>query len=260
MSQPRSTKNKPHPKPDQTNGKHDECKVRGDIYVRGEIESNRPASLSKEHYAEREEDKASARHNFWVGVGTFIAVAIYAGITFWQGRLTRESIDKNTEQFRVDQRAWVSMSVDPVIPIQNDVQIMWPLHIHNVGKTFAKNIEGDFFATVLAKGDSPQFDYSVGHPHRKINVGGIFPNEALPQISIRIEQYGPHIPEAILMTQELRQAIASNQRAIIVYGRITYDDIFGVHHWTQFCNGTGDALQFASIKNCINYNDADNNH
>jgi hypothetical protein len=260
MSKSRPNKNQLHPQPDQANGKHDECKVRGDIYVRGEIESNRPASLTKEHSTEREEDKASARNNFRVGVGTLFAVTIYAGITFWQGCLTRESIDKNTKQFQVDQRGWVSISVDPIIPVQNDVPILWPLHINNAGKTFVKNIEGDFFATVLAKGESPQFDYSVAHPHRKINVGGIFPNEALPQTSIRIEQYGPRIPEAILMTQELRQAIASNQRAIIVFGRITYDDIFGVHHWTQFCNGTGDALQFVAIKSCINYNDADNNH
>jgi hypothetical protein len=238
---------KPKPKDQSQDTPHSDNNPSG---KKTDIKDNNKPNGTKETVTKLEQD---IRHEQWIMIG-LTAILALVGIVqacIYYGQFTTQ---------RLDERAWVSIAVDPSIPAQNDVQIFWPLHINNVGKTFASHIEGDFFATVLKKGESPQFDYSIGHPHRKIYVGGIFPNEALPQTSIRVEKYGPHTPEPVLMTQELRQAIASNEQAIVVYGIIQYDDIFGVHHWTQFCNGTGDALQLDAIKKCINYNNADSNH
>ena len=52
----------------------------------------------------------------------------------------------------------------------------------------------------------------------------------------------------IVLDDTLRQGIANGGRIIAVYGRITYYDVFGVQHWTQFCMGTGSAIRLPAVR------------
>jgi hypothetical protein len=158
---------------------------------------------------------------------------------------------------RVDQRAWVSVPFPTAYPL-NGTFIPAVTQITNSGKTPAKDVEGDVIATVLNKGDKLEFDFSVGHPHNRVLAGGvIFPSAPVPT-TIPLVNYGPKMAETIVPDDALRQDIAKGNRFIIFYGRITYHDVFGIEHWTQFCTGFGSAIG-DGIKDCIKYNDVDQN-
>ena len=113
-------------------------------------------------------------------------------------------------------------------------------------------------ATVLKKGEVPTLgDFSIGHPHNRLYAGAVFPSAPIP-ITINVVKYGPKVAETIVPDDTLRREIANGDRFIIFYGRITYYDVFGIQHWTQFCTGSGTAI-LENLKECISYNDVDNN-
>jgi hypothetical protein len=178
------------------------------------------------------------------------AVVVYSFITW---RMWRDSHNN----FVVDERAWVGVSVPTVFPL-NGTSIPAAAQLVNSGKTPARGVEGDIVATVISKGDQPTVgDFSIGHPHNRLYVGAIFPGAPIP-MTIAVVHYGPQAAETIVPDETLRQDIANGNRSIIFYGRITYYDVFGVQHWTQFCTGSGAAMQ-DSLKQCIGYNDVDSN-
>jgi hypothetical protein len=129
----------------------------------------------------------------------------------------------------------------------------------NTGKTPARQIEGDVIATVLNKGDDLALDFSAGHPHNRLYPVGVLFNGAPIPINIKVINYGQKgPPEAVVPDDALRQDIANGKRFIVFYGRITYFDVFGTEHWTQFCSGSGDAI-LDNLKKCLRYNDVDHN-
>ncbi|SRR6266852_2691441 len=114
----------------------------------------------------------------------------------------------------------------------------------------------DVVATALNKGEDFSFDFSPGHPHQRLYpVGVIFPGAPIP-INITVVKYRPKSAETIIPDDAFRQDFANGKRFIIFYGRITYFDVFGVQHWTQFCSGSGDAI-LDNLKKCVSYNDVD---
>jgi len=155
----------------------------------------------------------------------------------------------------VDQRAWISVIVPTNFPLEGSF-ILASIQITNTGKTPAKDVEGEIVATVLKKGEDPSFDFSTGHPHNRLYAGALFPNAPL-NTAISVVRYGPLAPEPVVPTPQLRQEIAKGDSFIIFYGKISYFDVFGAAHWTQFCTGSGAAIQMIDLKKCINYNDVD---
>jgi hypothetical protein len=109
-------KNKPHkPQPPaQPDAGQRRWDRNNNTHVRGEIEVEISPSLATLHNTERREDTAHERKKFRVEIATFLAVLAYAGLTFWQGGLTRrlattaeQSLTASKEQFRSDQRPYV---------------------------------------------------------------------------------------------------------------------------------------------------------
>jgi len=161
------------------------------------------------------------------------------------------------QAMRVDQRAWVSIVIPPVFPL-NGTSIPIVTQIQNTGKTPAADVEADYIATVLKKGEEPALgDFSVGHPHNRFYGGAVFPNSPIPT-TLTFVGYGPATAEPIVPDDALRQDIANGNRFIIFHGRITYHDVFGTQHWTQFCTGSGTAI-LEKLKKCVAYNDVDHN-
>jgi hypothetical protein len=128
-----------------------------------------------------------------------------------------DSITLARKNTHFDQRAWLSVSFAEQ-----------QLRFVNTGKTPARNVNGVAVATVLKAGEKPAFSYDQGKTD--IHFGTLFPGEP----------------------REAPLAIKPG-KSFIVYGRIRYDDVFGGHHWLQFCApGTG-------VPECSDYNDVDNN-
>jgi hypothetical protein len=154
----------------------------------------------------------------------------------------------------IDQRAWVSVVVPNSFPLEGS-SIAASIQIANTGKTPAKDVEGDIVATVLEKGEEPSFDFSTGHPHNKLYAGAIFPNAPI-NTTITVVRYASQAPETVVPTPELRQQIANGESFIILYGKITYVDVFGASHSTAFCTASGSAM--GDLRKCLSYNDVDN--
>jgi hypothetical protein len=159
---------------------------------------------------------------------------------------------------RVDERAWVSVVLPSEFPL-NGASLQAAFQIANTGKTPGKHIEGDVIATVLNKGDIPSLgDFSIGHPHNRLYpVGIIYPGSSPIPMTIPLVKYGALAAETIVPDETLRKDIADGNRFIIFYGRITYDDVFGIHHWSQFCVGSGVGFQGDTARDCLKSNNAD---
>jgi hypothetical protein len=187
----------------------------------------------------------------WLRVVETIGVAAVVAYAFITWCMWRDSHDN----FVTDERAWVNVPVPTVFPL-NGTSIPAATQLMNSGKTPARGVEGDVVATVLNRGEEPALgDFSVGHAHNRLYVGVVFPGAPIPLV-MPLVHYGPQSADTIIPDEALRQDIANGNRFIIFYGRITYYDVFGTQHWTQFCTGSGSAMQ-DSIKTCIRYNDVD---
>jgi hypothetical protein len=160
---------------------------------------------------------------------------------------------------RVDQRAWISIPF-PSFPL-NGAFIPVAMQIINSGKTPAKGLVVDVFASVLNKDDKTTVgDFSIGHPHERLHAPGVvFPRDPVP-VNISV---GTYLPEggqdATVPDEALRQDVASGKRYILFYGRATYQDVFEVEHYTQFCTGSGRGIPSNVLRDCLTYNAVDSN-
>jgi hypothetical protein len=218
------------------------------VYVESGVKIDLADDLKQQQKTARDENTAQQNNQtLWTKVAAgllFLTAIIY----FFQWRAQINAL-------RVDQRAWISVPNPTSYPL-NGTFIPLSTQMTNTGKTPARIIEGDVIATVLNKGEDFSFDFSPGHPHTRLYpVGVIFPGAPIP-INLTIVKHGPKGPETFVPDDAFRQDFTNGKRFIIFYGRITYSDIFGTQHWTQFCSGSGEAI-LDNLKKCISYNDVD---
>lgn len=62
------------------------------------------------------------------------------------------------------------------------------------------------------------------------------------------------------LTDKFKKKIESGNLIVVIHGRLTYEDVFGVGHWFQFCSfGSAGSLKKRGSAKCDEYNDTDNN-
>ena len=108
-------------------------------------------------------------------------------------------------------------------------------------------MNGVAVATVLKAGETPTFVYD--HGKTDVHLGTLFPTEPR-EATMRLAP--------LVITPALQQSVKRGQSFIIVYGRISYDDVFGGHHWLQFC-APGAGGQYGNPPECLDYNNVDDN-
>jgi hypothetical protein len=87
-----------------------------------------------------------------------------------------------------------------------------------------------------------------------IHGGTIFPNGKIEE-SFEALAHGKK--ESLILTRMIMDDILSLRSFVVVYGDVTYSDIFGVQHWTHYCRYvTAPSL---ISEQCERYNDADQN-
>ena len=160
-------------------------------------------------------------------------------LAFRQGR---EALDASNKNFRADQRAWVG-AID-VTPSHFEISSKGTITavISNLGKTIGKNIHATAQAQTFGWG-------SVFVPHfneikTERSVLTMFPNMH--------STVSAEIP-FVFSLQDIRN-LESGIVVMRFWGRITYDDNFGVPHWTEFCSYVERDLK--TMDNCSTYNDA----
>jgi hypothetical protein len=120
--------------------------------------------------------------------------------------------------------------------------------LQNFGKTPARIVEGKAIGTIWKEGDEPDFSVGIKPPYTALHYPVFFPTVTSPLV-LPIIRYFANQPVPVSP-----QEIADGKSYIIVYGQLTFDDIFGEHHWTHFC-----VSYPIPTKKCVQYNDTDGN-
>jgi hypothetical protein len=208
-----------------------------------------------------------------------VVLCVYAAYTIKIYCANRDAADAATEAataatsasqtaiqtMHVDERAWINILTGKSVMVDNSPLVM-PITIINQGKTAALNVDGKMFVNLLPVKDEPDFVYKHGHPAYKLGLKALLPNRpseespfaALPKYANPRKPVTP-----IIVTPTLRNEIAAGQLYIVVYLRLDYDDVFGVHHWLQFCAHAENGIPGVNAHNagttCGDYNDVDRN-
>jgi hypothetical protein len=190
--------------------------------------------------------KQARTSKFWIEVAAVGGGLFYAGITFFMWRDSHRN-------FMIDERCW--LSIDGILP--NQVKEKDPFEgsilIKNTGKTYAKQILSEWDLVILQGAESVDFDYSRNHWHELIpsmspnGLGTIFPV---------IKPIGMDSKAPVLFTAGQAGDLIGGRAYLVMYGRGSYQDIFGESHWFHYCGWkpyyAGDATYRSA--NCEAYN------
>jgi hypothetical protein len=140
-------------------------------------------------------------------------VALIAVIGLW---LTRK-------QLRIDQRAWVGVhSIKGELEIGQTYVIV--IELKNTGKTPAKNLKVIETSRSLARDERIRFTYD--------------PDDTEPTAALLMPTGVQRIRKIVLEGREVTPAvahsIATGEYKYVVYGTLTYSDVFGEKHWLRY--------------------------
>jgi hypothetical protein len=128
---------------------------------------------------------------------------------------------------RLDQRAWVVWKGIGGVP-QLDKQWVIETYFTNSGKTPAKNVKASCFLETN-KGES-EIDFN------KVSITKTTPTIIAPNDPSTYCVLHPLTTVAEKVTQDILDNFARKEITPIVFGSLTYKDIFGTEHWLTFCH------------------------
>jgi hypothetical protein len=156
--------------------------------------------------------------------------------------IAQASVDATDAQMRLDQRAWVAVSDVRATDFAIGLPFVITVVFKNTGKTPAEHFRVASALDPIAEGHKPAFA-DLG----AISRGLLLPNgEANVMLNATSQS-------ATGVTKSGLEQVKSGKLIIYVHGRITYDDVFGCHHWTTFCH----FWQGKSLGICQEHNDTD---
>jgi hypothetical protein len=163
-------------------------------------------------------------------------------------KAAEDSVILARENTHLDQRAWVAeagISGKPELNNPYKITVIFK----NTGKTFAKRYAGTsaFRAKQMSDPD-PDFEKILREGHDASAIGLIPPNGTRTQV---IE-----ITNGAKITQEKLDELKPPTVVMLVFGKLTYWDIFNCEHWTTYCYR---AYTDGTFETYGPYNDADEN-
>ncbi|MGB8990094.1 MAG: hypothetical protein WCC37_26090 [Candidatus Sulfotelmatobacter sp.] len=237
---------KRHPDPNHQEADNYQRHISGSIHVRGEIEAKRPPDLAKEHNTERQEDATHARKTFVVEIITLIVVAIYAGLTAWQGCSTQKAANATTRaadtaeqnfaftqsEFRMEQRPYLSPVPRPAFakPASNGIDIGRPfavlmekggdtlsiaVDLRNIGKSPANNSVLTRMEYIFGERDKARQEAKRYQPSY----------ESVPNVVAPGEFITPSTPK-LPMTKQQAAWFLNGEWELYIVGAVRYTDIF----------------------------------
>jgi hypothetical protein len=199
------------------------------------------------------DDKKYQRWSLLIAWLTLAAVVIYAGVAILQwremigatnaasdavheSRLNRQqsiqALNASIEQFRLDQRAWVNPSSKGLAKESNN-SMDWPFSVLNSGKTPAFKESAEMFGLMVANDESVSFDYSLPNIG-KDRLNTVIPNAQNEILGVPV-YFNNNKSELVYFTPAVIEQIKAGKVVFILYARITYNDVFSVPHWVNFC-------------------------
>ncbi|HEX4240943.1 MAG TPA: hypothetical protein VHZ53_05995 [Steroidobacteraceae bacterium] len=215
-------------------------------------------SIATELRAERDRrertEKSSARRELWV----LVALVATAAAGTVQAILTQHSINDARESYLRDRRAWLEIRVTGALTIQIDSPVKATFEIDNSGKTPARDVAIKMLVESVKVGSYPTLrpgdDGGIAISTSGIIFPGPGPN---PLNAVWLAADGKEAPK--LTSAEMRDVIAG-KTYFVLYGRVTYKDIFHVEHWTEICRFYTPIPLDLPPTDCLNnHNGADDN-
>lgn len=169
--------------------------------------------------------------------------------------------------FKVDERAWVELEPlegtldSPRTPNMNDADFSYPIHIRNVGKTVARDVEvrgiDDVSQNLTTMGSDANWVAWVQDQlllGKVSNTKGILITDiSVP--TVLVPNSSTATPATLFGAEP--QASMTHQYVSYLVGRVDYADEFGVRHWLKFCFFVADDK--GRLRNCKQGNDVDHN-
>jgi hypothetical protein len=186
-------------------------------------------------------------------------VVFTAALTFvaiYQYFVTNSQLDV----MRKDERAWVVVTDVDFKKLKFEVgeDLSVPLTITNIGKTPATNIRGDFYIELIPNGAVPHFESPV-LVRMTTSVGLLIPNAKMTIVAERANQgINPAKPDPEPVTDAEIADYNAGGSWIAEHGALTYQDAFGVLHFTRQCTWDGSSGKLLQAQNCTAYNSTDN--
>ena len=217
--------------------------------------------------SDAEDDQHHQRLTLLVSWLTLFAIVGYSIIMYYQlremisstgatqqavqeARLNRQQSEKALnaaiEQFHLDQRAWVAVVQMGGIP---EISKPWKISVRarNTGKTFAESLHGTGSAEPVPKGQYPDFSRTPSTTS-PITVAVLAPGADFDNV------LGD--PKGENINQVAIDNFTQGRIVEFVYGKLSYRDVFGCPHWTEYCYILGADLRWVG---CSVHNSADNN-
>jgi hypothetical protein len=168
-------------------------------------------------------------------VATFI-VAGAAIIQLWEFK----------SQERRQLRAYVGVKPVGQLNLSSGVTLAQPFSIKNFGLSPAFNVREDSAVVMLPYPLKGSFNMGKQLPSTEISKVTIFPGEAFPFTASSLHT---------ITDSDIGEVIDGKRSRLFVAAQLTYDDIFGAHHYTHVCALYGGGKQVISY--CDRYNDTD---
>jgi hypothetical protein len=231
----------PPPAPTETTQKKQEAGDR--VNTNGNLIKQVTVLLKKQNEAaerQRQKDREKSSSDWWIvyftGALTFVGIVQLIAM-FRQASYMREGLAETKvaadaakksanaaedsvvlarQNMHLDQRAWVAPN-EVITKRGSNQPLTATILLKNTGKTFAKRCFVSSNRTVKALTDAdPDFD-TLMQTAKKINLGIIAPSQQVPYtISATFQS---NDPDAVRL----------------IFGKVTYTDVFNYDHWTTFC-------------------------
>jgi len=152
----------------------------------------------------------------------------------------------------------------------------WNLKVRftNTGKTAAQNLSGAISIQLVAKGKKPYI------PKHKLTIvlDGQSSNSKFPAIPaqgfqaslvyagdsfegyydrVRVTGDGKIVSSPLSFPEGV--GLSNKSMYLVIWGEVTYMDVFGFEHWTRFCGGTDVEGGSIPSKRCASYSSVDSN-
>lgn len=126
----------------------------------------------------------------------------------------------------------------------------------NTGKTAAKHIHFVAIMDFIQRSDNPEFSYNPPHYADGWTIGVLYPGQTQ---KFSFFAMSSKKDKRIFTSAELN-AISFLNPITLMYGKMTYSDVFKNEHWSTFCGvGSSNAPGTHASHKCVDYNDTDDN-
>jgi hypothetical protein len=201
----------------------------------------------------------------WVTATSFadcLVILFTAALTFtslYQFIILRGQLDV----MRKDQRAWVTAAPGiPETPSSGTGKVLRiPVEVKNSGKTAARDVKVEVVARIIKNGDQAQCDYGKQVPGMN-RTDRVFQPNAVRNFYgdvLSVADTTKTIAQLRVLSADDIQRLADGREFFVVYGRVTYKDVFNQSHWVHFCSWgslSTKPMRFTSGA-CYSYNEID---